>query len=259
MGSYTAFNAEQAYDDADKLRTPFQDDPLFDPDKHVDEDGDTNMEEALGDFCRELRSKYNCRAFIATDIDIPTHRQARRQNRDLETGETTVAGMDPLAQSVAFPAHSEAVLFLFTGGGLTTGVGAETGGILGEFHLRRGNAGTTHKPGQRAAIYLDEEFGNLRRNPENPARFQSSRRLDKKHYRYLLGVTTISVPCRIVTKQSSYSNSTLTFPSVDSASASSASTSSTCPSGLSESTSRSSTSVTARVTDVLVGSSGSLE
>lgn len=160
MGPYTAFNAEQAYDDADKLRTPFQDDPLFDPDEHVDKNGDASMEEALRDFCRELRSEHNCRAFIATDIDIPTHRQARRQNRDLETSETTVDGMDPLAQSVAFAAHSDAVLFLFTRGGLTTGVGAETGGILGEFHLRRGNAATTHKPGQRVAIYLDEEFGS---------------------------------------------------------------------------------------------------
>jgi len=46
--------------------------------------------------------------------------------------------MDPLAQSVAFAAHSDAIIFLFTRGGLTTGVGAETGGILGEFHLRRG-------------------------------------------------------------------------------------------------------------------------
>ena len=68
--------------------------------------------------------------------------------------------MDPLAQSVAFAAHSDAVLFLFTRGGLTTGVGAETGGILGEFHLRRGNPATIHKPGQRVALYLDENFGS---------------------------------------------------------------------------------------------------
>ena len=159
-GPYTAFNAEKAYDDADKLRTPFQDDPLFDPDKHVTGDGDTSMEEALREFCRELRGKYNCRAFIATDIDIPTHQQAERQHPDQDTDSVKLEGMDPLTQSVAFAAHSDAVLFLFTRGGLTTGVGAETGGILGEFHLRRGNSATTHKPGQRVAIYLDEAFGS---------------------------------------------------------------------------------------------------
>lgn len=160
MGPYTAFNAERAYDDADKLRTPFQNDPLFDPDRHVTDSGKGDMERALRDFCAELRKEHNCRAFIATDIDIPTHEQAANRN---ETGYDTgpvVDGMDPLAQSVAFAAHSDAVLFLFTQGGLTTGVGAETGGILGEFHLRRGNPALTHKPGQRIGLYLDENFSS---------------------------------------------------------------------------------------------------
>ena len=35
MGAYTAFNAESGYDDADKIRTPFQNDPLFYPDRHI--------------------------------------------------------------------------------------------------------------------------------------------------------------------------------------------------------------------------------
>jgi len=160
MGPYTAFNAEKAYDDADKLRTPFQDDPLFDPDKHIDDAGNSNMEEALRDFCEELRHKHDCRAFIATDIDIPTHEQATEQNETRSNNEPEIEGMDPLAQSIAFAAHSDAVLLVFTAGSLTTGVGAETGGILGEFHLRRGNPATTHKPGQRVAVYVDEEFGS---------------------------------------------------------------------------------------------------
>jgi len=67
MGPYTAFDAEKAYDDADKLRTIFRDDSLFDPDEHIDDAGNSNMEEALGDFCEELRRDHNCRAFIATD------------------------------------------------------------------------------------------------------------------------------------------------------------------------------------------------
>lgn len=160
MGPYTAFNAEKAYEDAEKLRTPFQEDPLFDPDKHIDDGGNGNMEEALRDFCSELRQKHNCRAFVATDIDIPTHAQAEKQNEERNEDEPEMEGMNPLSQSVAFAAHSDAVLFLFTRGGLTTGVGAETGGILGEFHLRRGNPATTHKPGQRVALYMAESFGS---------------------------------------------------------------------------------------------------
>ncbi|MFC6733481.1 MULTISPECIES: hypothetical protein [unclassified Haladaptatus] len=158
MGPYTAFDATYAYDDADKLRTPFQADPLFDPDEHVTDDGTGDMEQALRDFCAELREHHNCRAFIATDIDIPTHQQAAARNRAREPGTSRVEGMDPLAQSVAFAAHSDAVIFLFTAGGLTTGVGTETGGILGEFHLRRGNSALTHKPGQRISVYRHAAF-----------------------------------------------------------------------------------------------------
>jgi len=45
MGPYTAFNAEVAYDDANKLRTPFQNDPLFDPDRHITNDDKGDMEQ----------------------------------------------------------------------------------------------------------------------------------------------------------------------------------------------------------------------
>ena len=47
MGPYTAFNAEVAYDDADTLKTPFQNDPLFDPHRHITNDGQGDMEQAL--------------------------------------------------------------------------------------------------------------------------------------------------------------------------------------------------------------------
>jgi len=119
-----------------------------------------DMEQALRDFCAELRDRHSCRAFVASDIDIPTYRQARELNERRGDDEPEVQGMAPLDQSIAFAAHSDAVLFLFTQGGLTTGVGTETGGILGEFHLRRGNPATTHKPSQRVAIYQDAEFGS---------------------------------------------------------------------------------------------------
>lgn len=118
------------------------------------------MEHALRDFCAELRENLHCRAFIATDIDVPTYEEATRENETRSDNEPPVEGMDPLAQSMAFAAHSDAVIFLFTRGGLTTGVGAETGGILGEFHLRRGNPALTHKPGQRIGLYRDENFSS---------------------------------------------------------------------------------------------------
>ncbi|WP_435358112.1 DUF7509 family protein [Haloarchaeobius sp. DFWS5] len=160
MGPYTAFSAAYAYDDGHRLETPFQRDPLFDPAEHVTDDGQGDMEQALRDFCEGLRARLGVRAFVATDIDIPTHRQAHEANASRGDDGPEVVGMDPLEQSIAFAAHSDAVLFLFTQGGLTTGVGTETGGILGEFHLRRGNPATTHKPGQRVAIYQDEGFGS---------------------------------------------------------------------------------------------------
>jgi len=160
MGPYTAFSAAYAYDDGDRLSTPFQADPLFDAQRHVTDSGRGDMEQALRDFCAELRDRHSCRAFVASDIDIPTYRQARELNERRGDDEPEVQGMAPLDQSIAFAAHSDAVLFLFTQGGLTTGVGTETGGILGEFHLRRGNPATTHKPGQRVAIYQDAEFGS---------------------------------------------------------------------------------------------------
>ncbi|SFS09942.1 hypothetical protein SAMN05216559_3625 [Halomicrobium zhouii] len=97
MGPYTAFNAEVAYSDADKLRTPFQDDPLFDPDSHVTNDGKGDMEQALRDVCADLRENLNCRAFIATDIDIPTHEQAEKQAETSSDDDPDGKGMDPLA------------------------------------------------------------------------------------------------------------------------------------------------------------------
>jgi len=104
MGPYTAFNAEVAYDDANKLRTPFQNDPLFDPDRHITNDDKGDMEQALRDFCTDLRENLNCRAFIATDIDIPTHEQAEKQNEARSDDEPVVKGWTrSLNQSRSLP------------------------------------------------------------------------------------------------------------------------------------------------------------
>lgn len=60
MGPYTAFDATKLYEHGDKLDSPFQDDPLFDPDAHVNKDGDPDMEIALQNVCDELRGRHNC-------------------------------------------------------------------------------------------------------------------------------------------------------------------------------------------------------
>lgn len=150
MGPYTAFDATCAYTDADKLESPFFNDPLFDRDQHVTDEGRGDYEAALKDVCQDLQSKFGVHAFIATDIDIPTKSQ---------TDEDEPA-MSVLDQSIAFAAVSDAVIFLFTESGLTTGTGSEVGAILGEFHLRKGNPEPIRKPRQRFRIYKTEDFGS---------------------------------------------------------------------------------------------------
>jgi hypothetical protein len=68
--------------------------------------------------------------------------------------------MSVLDQSVAFAAVSDAVVFVFTQGGLTTGTGSEVGSILSEFHLRTRNLEPIRKPRERFRIFTAEEFGS---------------------------------------------------------------------------------------------------
>lgn len=151
MGPYTAFNAEYVYDDADELKSPFISDPLFDPETHVTEDGTGNMERALADVCETLREQLGVRAFIATDIGIPT-------KRDAEENDLNEPGMTPLDQSVEFAAVSDAVLFIFSAAGLNSGVAGEVGSVLGEFNLRWNNPTEEQKPRGRLRIFRGPAF-----------------------------------------------------------------------------------------------------
>ncbi len=150
MGPYTAFDAAYAYSDGDQLETPFIDDPLFDPDNHITDDGRGSFKLALEDFCKSLREQFGVHAFLATDITIPT---------DTEAGDGEES-MSVLDQSVAFAAVSDAVMFVFSEAGLTTGVGSEVGGILGEFHLRQGNPEPIRKPRERFRIFKTKGFSS---------------------------------------------------------------------------------------------------
>lgn len=153
MGPYTAFNAEYVYDDAEELRTPYIADPLFNPEKHITDEDEGSMEKALAELCKEIREDIGVQAFIATDVNIPTEREANEQNLDQPF-------MTPLDQSVAFSAVSDAVAFVFSEGGLNTGVGAEVGSVLGEFGLRQNSDLVVRKPRKRLRIFHSPKFGS---------------------------------------------------------------------------------------------------
>lgn len=186
MGPYTAFDATRAYDDGYRLTSPFVDDPLFDPDEHV-ADGVPDMEAALGELCADLQARFGVRAFIATDVGIPTKRQAHERNLD-------EPGMTPLDQSIAYAAVSDAVAFTFTVAGLTTGVGAEAGAILGEFGLRSDSPRRPRKPRERFRLFCGPGFGSATID-EIPLGFgvdridfESRAGLVRKLHRFLVGV-----------------------------------------------------------------------
>lgn len=151
MGPYTAFNAEFAYDDGDQLSSPFIDDPLFDSDRHVTDNGHGDFNMALADLREDLRSELGVRAFIATDVNIPTIKQVEENDLD-------EPGMAVLDQSVAFAAVSNAVLFVYSASGLNAGPGVEAGAILGEFHLRHDNPLNEMKPRKRIKIFRGPRF-----------------------------------------------------------------------------------------------------
>jgi hypothetical protein len=151
MGPYTAFDATYPFPDADALDSPFIEDPLFDPDRHLDKIGRHTYEAALADLCEAIRAELGARAFLATDIrTIPTIQEASGAE----------PGMSVLDQSVAFAAVSDAVVFVFTDAGLTTGAGSEVGAILSDFNLRRENPEPDRKPRDRIGLFLHDEFNS---------------------------------------------------------------------------------------------------
>ncbi|GAB3025056.1 DUF7509 family protein [Natronobiforma cellulositropha] len=187
MGPYTAFDASYAYEDADELDSPFFADPLFDPDRHVTEDGRGDYRLALEEFCADLRAALGVRAFVATDVGIPTKRQVDREGLD-------EPGMTPLDQSVEFAAVSDAVLFVFTAAGLTTGVGSEVGAVLGEFNLRWNDPADERKPRERLRLFVGPSFSSASIGEITPAygvdciEFDSRTDLHRKSQQFLVNV-----------------------------------------------------------------------
>jgi hypothetical protein len=148
MGPYTPFDVTYAYPaDAIDIDDPYIEAELFDPDDHED------MEATLRGVCTELRRDPGIRAFVATDVGIPTAKETTRDRLD-------ESGLSPLDQSIEYATVSDAVVFILDEAGLNAGVGSEVGAILGEFNLRVRNREPVRKPRQRFRIYLSDEFGS---------------------------------------------------------------------------------------------------
>lgn len=154
MGPYTPFDANyvknQTRKKGNKLQSKYIDDPLFDPQKHLSTSR-SGYEEALVDLCNTIRNKYPIRAFVATEVDIPTPSQATSYQGP---------GMTPLEQSMSFTAVSHAVVFIFSHAGLNAGVGTELGCILSNCNLRPDNTLEAKKPRQRFKIFSTPHFGS---------------------------------------------------------------------------------------------------
>lgn len=148
MGPYTPFDLAYIVPNADlDLDARYVDSELFDPENHED------MVETLQQVCSALREDPGVRAFIATDVDIPTARNAGKAGRETR-------GRSPLDQSIEYALISDTVVFILDEAGLNAGVASEIGAILGEFDLRLRNPEPPKKPRRRVRIYCSEAFSS---------------------------------------------------------------------------------------------------
>lgn len=148
MGSYTPFDLTYVFPEVRfDLDEPYVDSELFDPEHHED------MEATLKGVCSELRNDPGVRAFVATDVDVPTERDASETDGRAD-------GLSPLDQSIEYARVSDAVVFVLDEAGRNEGVASEIGAILGEFDLRLRNDDPPRKPRRRFRIYVSESFSS---------------------------------------------------------------------------------------------------
>jgi|AntDeeMetagen134_2_1112570.scaffolds.fasta_scaffold01904_7 hypothetical protein len=150
MSAYTAYDLQQAldgYEEQVNLPELYPPDALFDPEVHE------SMEAAIGDLCGEIREATNARAFIATDVNIPTITEV--QNDDLDE-----LGMTPLEQSIVFAQESNAVVFVFPYAGIPIGVASEAGALCEHFKLRAADPADRTKPRDRFRLFREAGVGS---------------------------------------------------------------------------------------------------
>lgn len=145
MGPYRLLDPSYLYPDNDNA-PPLPPDPLApDPDRACIA-GD-EIESVLCGICDELAEETGVKAFIASEVDIPTKETAT----DLDE-----PGMAVIDQSVSFARASEGNAFVFTKAGLTTGVGSEAGAIPEHFGLR--SSETAERNADTFCIFEDAEY-----------------------------------------------------------------------------------------------------
>jgi hypothetical protein len=147
MSAYTAYDLERALGEDLDLASIYPPDVLFDPEVHE------TMEDAIRDLCAAIRTETNTRAFIATDIAIPTITQ-------VQEGDLDEPGMTPLEQSLAFARVSNAVVFVFPYAGIPIGVASEAGALCEYFNLRAEDPAVRTKPRARFRLFREQGVGS---------------------------------------------------------------------------------------------------
>lgn len=147
MSAYTAYDLERALGEDLDLASTYPPDVLFDPEVHE------SMEDAIRELCAAIREETNTRAFIATDVAIPTITQVQADDLD-------EPGMTPLEQSIAFARVSNVVVFIFPYAGIPIGVASEAGALCEHFNLRSEDPAAQTKPRARFRLFREQGVGS---------------------------------------------------------------------------------------------------
>lgn len=130
------------------------------------------IEATLRGICEKLSKRTGVTAFLASEVDIPTKREVKREELD-------EPGMSVIEQSLAFAEASEGNAFIFTKAGLTTGVGCESGAIPEYLALR--SPEERRCPPKTLCIFEDADYDSETRTYEPKFGSASIDELDKTY------------------------------------------------------------------------------
>lgn len=127
-------------------------DPIF---EYADQSN--SLEDALHGVAAHIRSdnQLGHRAFLATDVDVPTETQAQE-----DPVLPNDAGVDPLTQSLFYAAISNAVVFVFSEAGVNDGVASELSGIAMAHNLDQVRPQEAKKPPCRFMYLHHSDVGS---------------------------------------------------------------------------------------------------
>jgi hypothetical protein len=145
MGPYRLLDPSYLYPDNGDT-PPLPPDPLS-PDPDSTRVSGDDIESVLCGLCDRIAEETGVKAFIASEVDIPTKETAKDLNEP---------GMAVIDQSVSFARASDGNAFVFTKAGLTTGVGSEAGAIPEHFGLR--SPETADRSADTFCIFEDAEY-----------------------------------------------------------------------------------------------------